>query len=104
MKVLGGIVGLIVLLVLGAGVYLFLFSGDLLKSGIEEFGPDFLGADVSVAQVNLDLAGGSAAIRGLEVGNPQGFSGDYAMKLNEIAVTLDPSATTESLNCHQKTC
>jgi len=97
MKALGWIVGLLVLVIGGAIAYVFFNSGSLVKSAIEEFGPQFLGVDVQVSAVNLDLAQGSAQIKGLSVGNPQGFSGSHMMKLNEIKVVLDTNQISESL-------
>ncbi len=97
MKVVGWLFVVIILVVLGAGAYLFLYSGDLVKQGIEEFGPQYLGTDVGVSSVDLDLAGGAGSIKGLEVGNPQGFSGPYAMRLGEIGLALDIEQTTSEL-------
>lgn len=97
MKVIGWIVGIVLVALIGIGVYVFLYSGDLVKRGIEAFGPDYLGADVSVATVDLDLAGGAAAIRGLVVGNPQGFDGPYAMRLGEIAAVLDTDSISSDV-------
>ncbi|MEM7097438.1 MAG: hypothetical protein AAF541_04195 [Pseudomonadota bacterium] len=97
MKALLWIVGIVVLLVVGAGAFLVLNSGDLIKTAIEDVGPDHLGADISVGEVNLSLTEGSGAVKQLQLGNPQGFSGSHAMKLNEIRVVLDPENISEQL-------
>lgn len=97
MKALGIIVLLLVLIVAGVGGYLFLYSGDLIKRGVEEFGPDYLGADVSVESVNIDFAGGSGEILGLVVGNPEGFAGAHAMSLDRIGITLDVNNVSSEL-------
>ena len=91
------VVGLIVLALLAVGAYIVLFSGSLIKDAIEAIGPDYLGASVSVDEVELSLTEGSAGIRGLEIGNPQGFSGSHAMRIGSARVTLDPSQISESL-------
>ncbi len=97
MKVFGWIVGILILVVVGAVAYVVMNSGNLIKSGIEEYGPTALGADVNVAEVNLSLAEGSAQVLGFEIGNPAGFAGPHAMKLDEIKVVLDPEQVSEQV-------
>ena len=97
MKALGWIVGVIILAIAGAAAYVFLNSGSLVKSAIEEFGPDYLGVEVTVSEVNLELTAGSAQIKGLSIGNPEGFDGPPMMKLGEMKVVLDPSQISDSL-------
>ena len=97
MKVVGWIVGILILVVVGAVTYLVLNSGSLIKTGLEEYGPGALGADVNVDEVNLSLADGSAQVLGFEIGNPAGFVGPHAMKLDEIKVVLDAEQISEEL-------
>ena len=97
MKVLLWILAIVVLLVVGAGVYLVMFSGNLLKDGIETYGPQYLGADVKVSAVELSLAEGSGEVRGLRIGNPQGFDGADAMRLGKIKMVLDTGQISEEL-------
>ena len=67
MKAVMWIVLVLVLLIAGVGAYVVLNSGGLIKDAIEASGPDFLGADVSVAEVDISLVEGSGAIRGLDI-------------------------------------
>ena len=97
MKAVLWVVGILVLLLVGAGVYVVVFSGNLLKDGIETYGPDYLGADVAVDAVDLSLAEGSGEVRGLRIGNPAGYEGDSAMRLGRIKLTLDPQQSTQEL-------
>ena len=97
MKAIGWIIGIVVILLVGAGVFIVLNSGGLVKSAIEEFGPQYLGVDVGVREVNLDLTAGSAQVKGLSMGNPQGFSGADMMSLEEIKVVLDTSQISDTL-------
>ncbi len=91
MKALAWIIGIVVLLVVGGIAFVALNSGSLIKTVIEELGPDYLGTDVSVSSVDLSLTEGTAAVSGLRVGNPQGFSGADAMQVGEVRVSLDTS-------------
>lgn len=97
MKAIGWIVGIIVLVVVGIGAYVALNSGSLVKSALEEFGPQFLGVDVNVSEVNLELTQGSAQVKGLRLGNPEGYAGDDMMSLDETKVVLDTGAISETL-------
>ncbi len=97
MKAIGWIVGILVLALIGVGVFVALNSGNIVKSAIEEFGPQYLGVDVGVSEVNLELTEGSAQVKGLRMGNPQGFSGPDMMSLDEIKVVLDTSQISETL-------
>jgi hypothetical protein len=96
-KVLLWILGVVVLLAVAAGVYLVMFSGNLLKDGIETYGPQYLGADVEVQAVDLSLAEGSGEVRGLQIGNPTGFDGAHAMRLGKIKMVLDIDHISEEL-------
>ena len=97
MKVVGWIIGLVVLVIAGVVAYVAMNSGSLVKTAIEELGPDYLGVDVAVSEVNLALLEGSAQVKGLVIGNPSGFSGPHLMKLDEIKVVLDPDQISETL-------
>lgn len=97
MKVVLWVLVVLVLLAVGAGVYLVMFSGNLLKTGIETYGPEFLGADVGVDAVDLSLTEGAGEIRGLRIGNPQGFEGPDAMRLGKIKLVLDTDNISEEL-------
>lgn len=97
MKIVGWIVGLLVVVVGGTLVYLVFNSGNLIKQAIETLGPEYLGTTVTVDSVNLSIAEGTGEIYGLVIGNPRGFDGDYAMRLNLIKVVLDPAAISEEL-------
>ncbi|MEZ5560291.1 MAG: hypothetical protein R3E86_17320 [Pseudomonadales bacterium] len=89
MKVIGWIIGIVLLVAVAVGVYLFMSSGDLIKRGIETYGSQALDTRVGVDQVNLSLTEGSGEIRGLDVANPSGFPGGSAFKLGQIKVVLD---------------
>ncbi len=97
MKAIAWIIGIIVIVIGGVGLFVVLNSGGLIKTGIEMYGPDALGAEVSVEDVNLDLSAGSAQILGLTVGNPAGFNGSDALSLGEVKVVLDTGQISESL-------
>jgi len=97
MKVIGWIVGIVVLALVALGVFVYLKSEDLVARGIETYGSRYLETDVSVAQVNLSLTEGSGEILGLDIGNPSGFGSGSAFALGRIKIVLDPQQTSSEL-------
>ncbi|XOV83195.1 MAG: hypothetical protein ACFHXK_20375 [bacterium] len=97
MKTFAWIVVALLLLIGGAVAYVALNSGNLVKSGIETFGPQYLGIDVAVDGVDLAITEGSAAVNGLRLGNPDGFDGADMMQVDQIKVVLDTSQISETL-------
>lgn len=89
MKALGWIIGLLALLIVAFGLFLIMGSGALLESAIERYGSQYLGAPVEVEEAEVSLTDGTAAINGLVIRNPQGFSGPPAFRLNNIGMTLN---------------
>ena len=97
MKALGWIIGLLALLIVAVGVYVVMNSGALLERAIETYGTRYLGAPVEVARVDVSLSEGSAAISGLVIENPPGFSGPPAFRLSNIGMTLNTDELSSEL-------
>lgn len=97
MKALGWIIGLVALLIVAIGVYVVMNSGALLERAIETYGSRYLGAPVEVDEVTVSLSEGSAAIDGLVIDNPPGFSGEPAFRLGNVSMTLDTDQISSAL-------
>ena len=97
MKIIGWIIGIVVLALVALGVFVYLKSEDLVAGAIETYGSRYLETDVSVSQVNLSLTEGSGEIRTLTIGNPRGFGGGSAFALGQIKVVLDPQQISGEL-------
>lgn len=97
MKAILWVVVVVVLALVGVGVYVVMFSGDLVKDAIETYGPRYLGADVHVDSVELALTEGTGELRDLEIGNPTGFDGGQAFSLGKIRLVLDPEQISQDL-------
>jgi len=97
MKIIGWILGFVVLALVAVGVFVFLKSEDLVGDAIGKYGSQYLETDVSVSQVNLSLSEGSAEILGLEIGNPRGFGGGNAFSLAQIKVVLEAQQISPDL-------
>ena len=97
MKAIGWIIGLLVLVVVGAGVFLVLRSGDVVKAAVERLGPSYLGVPVSLASADISLTEGAGELRGLVIGNPEGFAGRHSIRIDRAAVTIDPTQISSDL-------
>ncbi len=97
MKTMGIIVSIIVVLVLGVAVYVVVNSGSLIKTAVETVGSEVLGVDVSLDSAEISLTEGSGELRGLAIGNPDGFGGSHAMRLGQIKLVLDVAQMSEEL-------
>jgi hypothetical protein len=82
------IVGVVIILVVG--VTLFLDSA--IKRGVETFGPKFTGVAIKLDSVHLSPLSGSGSIKGLLVGNPQGFSTPSAISVGAATLSLKPAS------------
>jgi len=92
------IVAVAVLLALIAGGVFYLFSSldGIVKSLVEKVGTEVVGSKVSLDKVTLSLADGKAAIAGLRVANPAGYSDKPAISLGVIDVSIDKGSLTGS--------
>lgn len=97
MKALGWIIVVVFLLIVAIGVFLVMGSGTLLERAIETYGSRYLGAPVTVDEVTVSLGEGSAAISGLVIENPPGFSGPPAFRLNDVRMILNTDQISSEL-------
>ena len=87
---------LIVLAVLAVliagGVYWAYNSLDVIvKVALEHYGPGVVGVSLKVGDVTISPRDGRGSLKGVEIGNPPGFSAPRAALLGEVAVALDPA-------------
>ncbi len=73
-----------------SAAYLFCTSLDeITELALESFASERLNAAVHIDNVNLDFIKAQATLNHVSIGNPPGFSGDYSIKLEQVAVSLD---------------
>jgi hypothetical protein len=97
MKVIGVIVAILLLIVIGIFVYVGYNTNAIVKTAIETLGTQYLGAPVSVGKVDISLADGHGTLNELEVGNPPGYTGAYALRIGTITVGFDVANSTSQL-------
>lgn len=73
----------------GALIVLSLTVDGIVKSAIEEDGTELFQTDVTVGNVNISLWNGSSEIYGFTISNPENFSDQAAIEIDEIHMTFD---------------
>lgn len=81
-----GLLSLIIVAVVAAGF----FIGPIVKTGAETLGPQIAQVAVKLKAVDVSLLTGSAAVKGLIVGNPKGYQTPEAIKVETASISLDP--------------
>ena len=87
----------LLVLVVAAGVGLYIFSGKLdglIKEAIETEGTAALGSAVRVAKVVTDFKQGRAEISGFKIANPAGYQAANAIELSDFAAEVNYSDQT----------
>jgi hypothetical protein len=72
--------------VIGAG----LFLDSIIKKGVETVGPKITQVSIKVDAVNVSLLNGSAKVKGLVVGNPEGYKTSQAISVGSADVGVNP--------------
>jgi uncharacterized protein involved in outer membrane biogenesis len=85
----GAVIALVVLVVVGT-IIAGTFLDDIVKRGVETVGPKITQVSVKLDEVHLSLWTGSAEVKGLVVGNPDGYQTPQAIRAGLIAVGVNP--------------
>ncbi len=84
---------LVLVLVLLAGLLVLNYKlGDIVKASAEKFGPVALKVPVKLESADFRLLRGYVELKGLQIGNPDGFKTPNAFSLDRIVVDLDPKS------------
>jgi uncharacterized protein involved in outer membrane biogenesis len=91
-KIILGIgIGIVVLIILGV-LAVSLFLDSAVKRGVETFGPQMTKVSVTLDSVNLSPLSGSGTIKGLVVGNPEGYKTAQAISVGSATLSLKPGS------------
>lgn len=82
-------IGIIIVVIVVSVVFIASQAGGLIREAVVDYGPEALGAPVSLEKVDISLLSGEAGLTNLVIGNPEGFKSDYAMALGEVSIKLD---------------
>jgi len=89
MKTLLKIGAVVVLLGVVALAVLSFYMDSMIKAGVEAVGPKITGTTMTLGSVSLSPLSGQARLKGLVVGNPQGFHTANSFKLADAKVKVD---------------
>ena len=85
------LIALVVLLIL-VFVAIGLFLDSAVKKGVETIGPRLAKVDIKLDAVRLSLFSGGGKIKGLFVGNPEGYKTPSAVKVGIASLSLVPGS------------
>ncbi len=85
LRVLTVAFGLFVLVVFMA----MFFIDSIVKKGVETVGPKVAKVDMKLEGASLSMVSGRGSLKGLVVGNPEGFKTPNAVKVGEVVVVID---------------
>ncbi len=88
LRIIGWTLGVLVVLAAGAFAFVAVNLNGWVEDAIETYGPDYTGTAVTVDSVSLSPFTGAGEVRGLTVANPEGYEGDYAMRVGRMALTI----------------
>ena len=89
-KLFLSVVIILVVLIVVAVIVVGFFLGTIVKTGMETVGPKITQVSIKVDAVNLSLLTGSARVKGLVVGNPEGYKTPQAISVDSAAVGVNP--------------
>ena len=85
------LVGVVVLVVIGVLAVHFFLDGAI-KKGVETLGPSLVQVSVKLDSVSLSLLSGSGRLKGLVVGNPEGFKTPSAIGVGLASLAIQPGS------------
>jgi uncharacterized protein involved in outer membrane biogenesis len=88
---IGTIVGL-VLIVVVAVLLVGFFLDSAIRKGVETVGPRVTKVDVKLASVSLSLLSGAGAMKGLVIGNPEGYKTPSAISVGSASLVVQPGS------------
>ena len=94
-----GIAVVVLIVLVALGVHLFLDGA--VKRGVETVGPKITKVNVKLEGVNISILSGSGKIKGLLIGNPEGFKSASAIQVGSAHLALKPtSVLSEKIVIH----
>jgi len=81
-----GVVALLVIVLVIVGFFL----GDIVKAGMETVGPKVTQVSITVDKVGVSVFTGSASVKNLVVGSPEGYKAPQVISVGEASVAVNP--------------
>ena len=84
-------IAIVVVLLLAIAVSAF-YLDSILKKGVETVGPQITKTNVKLDSASLSVLSGSGNVKGLFIGNPEGFKSESAIKLGSVKLAVKPKS------------
>lgn len=88
MKVTKNIISIIFILLIAAGIFLYLNFGSLAKQAAEKIASNALGVNVSISSLDVSLKEKRAVLNGLRINNPPGYKKSHIITADRINIGL----------------
>ena len=92
LKIILGVLVLLAVLLVVTVLIVGAHLGDLVKAGMETAGPKVTQTTLTVDTVNISLLAGSAGVKGLALGNPEGYQAPQSISVSNVAISLVPGS------------
>lgn len=89
-KILVAAVCAVLVLVVVGVIVTAVFLDGIVKTGVETVGPQIAKVPITLDSVHIGLLTGSAKVKGLVVGNPEGYKSTNAVVVGLAQVSVDP--------------
>jgi hypothetical protein len=89
LKIVGKVLGWVILVIVVLVVVVLLIGPNVAVKVVNAKAGDFVNAEVSLKDIDLNLFRGYVEIEGLKVGQPEGFEGDPLLELPHAHVKID---------------
>jgi len=89
-KIIRIVLIIVVVLILLGLLAAHLFLDGAIKRGVETAGPKLTKTDVKLSLVSISLFSGSGKMKGLVIGNPEGFKSPSAIQVGTAGLDLQP--------------
>ena len=89
MKILKRVLVTVAVLFAVVLVVVVLFLGQVVKTAVEKVGPQVAGVEMSLESARVYLLLGDVKLKGLVIGNPEGFKTPSAVELAQFIVDID---------------
>lgn len=96
-KIIIRICAVLVLLVVIGLVVVFFSLNSIVKKAVETIGPKMTQVDVTLGAADISPFSGSGKLSKLIVGNPQGYTTPFAMKMDSIKVSVQLGSVTKDV-------
>ena len=92
MKFTKKLISVLFVLLIAAGIFLYLNFGNLAKNAAERIATNALGVNVSISSLNVSLKEKKAVLSGLKISNPPGYKKNHAITAEQLNIGLNTAS------------